>query len=814
MALPEKNINQVQTNPNDANTIYDIVPKMMTDGDGIYKAELPTLTKDSKIALEENLDYFYELKSSYDDSEIPKIIDDHCIGLKGINTFSDMNISMNQILLKTYTDSDTAGHSEFPCTCERTFVFSGSNIDQGLSDNVCRVIIDSSKTLHVNVTVNNFGNKGTYVSNSAVWSNNTGNIVRDIILMAPALWTETSTTITNSNSHKTYYKVSWSPTESERIRQLYNFLDTFSSTYMSDHSCNIYMPIYDRQGGDIGVLTKLEFINEMLDDNNPLGAGASYSGKSTAWNIALLKVTAHLGYDTSAESSADYYYYLIVEVLFQYNLNEFILPAFEVFDNMIDLTTGEVLDHTLKNAILDKRDLEYSNRIYKYLDTLLSVYCYQAVEFNYDTQPYSITYYAMSYNPSTNRIISNSYFHSPYIPNVSSSDEGKMPIVDNSGNVTWINGVTGVKGNSETNYRTGQVNITKTNIGLSNVTNDKQVKAINSSTNNHIVAFSGTTGAEIKDTGVVISTATVTASSTDTQIPTAKAVWTAIDNLPEPMVFRGSLGSGGTISALPIDGTATIGDTYKVITAGTYAGQAAKIGDTFICDSKTSSANTWVLIPSGDEPSGTVTSVAVAGGTGLTTSGGPITSSGTITVSVASGYKLPTTTEWGNKVNNTITVTGSGALAGGGALSSNQTITHSELNTSGAKTTSGLYKVKIDKYGHITEAVLDNAVVHTSSTVGLIKNDGTIDTTQYTTNTGTVTSVATSGTGLRGGTITTSGTITLDSSAAGNAAANKVVLRNAAGSIQSEKIAISSGTTTKATMQYNSTDDCIDFIFS
>ena len=37
-------------------------------------------------------------------------------------------------------------------------------------------------------------------------------------------------------------------------------------------------------------------------------------------------------------------------------------------------------------------------------------------------------------------------------------------------------GVTGVKGDSETTYRKGNVNITKTNIGLGNVTNDAQVK--------------------------------------------------------------------------------------------------------------------------------------------------------------------------------------------------------------------------------------------------------------------------------------------------------------------------------------------------
>jgi hypothetical protein len=102
------------------------------------------------------------------------------------------------------------------------------------------------------------------------------------------------------------------------------------------------------------------------------------------------------------------------------------------------------------------------------------------------------------------------------------------------------------------------------------------------------------------------------------------------------MVFKGSLGTGGTITALPVDGTATIGDTYKVITAGTYAGKAAKIGDTFICLTKTSSAITWELIPSGDEPSGTVTSVAT--GVGLT--GGTITTSGTIKAELRSETAL------------------------------------------------------------------------------------------------------------------------------------------------------------------------------
>lgn len=90
----------------------------------------------------------------------------------------------------------------------------------------------------------------------------------------------------------------------------------------------------------------------------------------------------------------------------------------------------------------------------------------------------------------------------------------------------------------------------------------------------------------------------------------------------------------------------------------------------------------------------------------------------------------------------------------------------------------------------------------------------------YTSNTGTVTSVTikTSGTGISGGSstaITSTGTrtITLDSSSAGNAAANKVVLRNASGTIQSDTFAVSSSGTTKANITYDSTNECIKFTF-
>jgi hypothetical protein len=48
------------------------------------------------------------------------------------------------------------------------------------------------------------------------------------------------------------------------------------------------------------------------------------------------------------------------------------------------------------------------------------------------------------------------------------------------------------------------------------------------------------------------------------------------------MVFKGTLGTGGTVTALPT-ADYSAGWTYRVITAGYYAGQAAEVGDLIIC---------------------------------------------------------------------------------------------------------------------------------------------------------------------------------------------------------------------------------------
>lgn len=142
-------------------------------------------------------------------------------------------------------------------------------------------------------------------------------------------------------------------------------------------------------------------------------------------------------------------------------------------------------------------------------------------------------------------------------------------------------------------------------------------------------------------------------------LATKDYVDTAIDDLPEPMVFKGTLGTGGTITSLP-SAADNEGYTYKVITAGTYASQAAKVGDVFV-----SNGSEWVLIPSGDDVEDTWRAINVNGtqlkGNGITSgainfkNGGNVTVTGSgsdITLGVASGYSIPSTTQqtaWTNK---------------------------------------------------------------------------------------------------------------------------------------------------------------------
>ena len=64
----------------------------------------------------------------------------------------------------------------------------------------------------------------------------------------------------------------------------------------------------------------------------------------------------------------------------------------------------------------------------------------------------------------------------------------------------------------------------------------------------------------------------------------------------DAMIFKGTLGTGGTITALPA--THKTGWAYKVIVAGTYAGQKCEIGDLVVClvDGTVAKDSDWTIV--------------------------------------------------------------------------------------------------------------------------------------------------------------------------------------------------------------------------
>lgn len=114
---------------------------------------------------------------------------------------------------------------------------------------------------------------------------------------------------------------------------------------------------------------------------------------------------------------------------------------------------------------------------------------------------------------------------------------------------------------------------------------------------------------------------TATDGTNNTQIATTQFVHNAF-KANDAMVFKGTIGSSGaTVSSLPA--THYQGWTYKVITTSTYAGQICEIGDMIICvtDGTSASDAHWTVVQSNVDgavigpSSATDTHVAIFNGT-------------------------------------------------------------------------------------------------------------------------------------------------------------------------------------------------------
>ena len=213
---------------------------------------------------------------------------------------------------------------------------------------------------------------------------------------------------------------------------------------------------------------------------------------------------------------------------------------------------------------------------------------------------------------------------------------------------------------------------------------------------------------------------TTSVTQNSANLVTSGAVWTAIDNLPEPMVFKGTLGTGGTITSLPAASASNEGFTYKVITAGTYASQSAKVGDVFV-----SNGSSWVLIPAGDTDSDTWRNIKVNGtqllGTGISTGAVNFKNGSNVTIT-GSGNDITISADDAASTTHTHKYTPSGSVSLGSNTTASGGVAYvasvSGTSASGSGTTKYLHKT--------TTNAAPNAHTHTVTVSGTTgANSGT-----------------------------------------------------------------------------------------
>lgn len=230
--------------------------------------------------------------------------------------------------------------------------------------------------------------------------------------------------------------------------------------------------------------------------------------------------------------------------------------------------------------------------------------------------------------------------------------------------------------------------------------------------------------------------------------------------------------TGLTISGNPITTSGTLALTltsgYLIPTTASKTDWDSAFNDKIVSASVTGTTTKTLTLTQQDagtitaswsdiSGSGTVTSVAMTVPTGLSISGSPITTSGTLALTLTAGYSIPTTssqTNWDTAYTNRITsltVTGSSGAS---------TLVSNVLNIP-TYTLTGLG-------GQPLATNLTSLAALTFASTSFVKMTaaGTfaLDTTVYTSNTGTVTSVAMTvpiGLSISGTPITTSGTFAL-----------------------------------------------------
>lgn len=223
----------------------------------------------------------------------------------------------------------------------------------------------------------------------------------------------------------------------------------------------------------------------------------------------------------------------------------------------------------------------------------------------------------------------------------------------------------------------------------------------------------------------------------------------------DAMIYKGTIGTGGTITALPA--THSTGWTYKVITAGTYAGVACEVGDMIICltDGTTSTNSHWTVVQTNIDGAVTGPSKAVSSNVAVFngTTGKVVKDSGysigksvpsnalftDTTYTFASGTNGFTVTPKGSSSPQTVTVTPSISTATTSAAGLMSSSDKTKLNgiASGAE-------VNVQSDWNVTDSSSD-AFIKNKPTIPSAVTESTVSGWGFTKNAGTITGVKMNG---------------------------------------------------------------------
>ena len=167
----------------------------------------------------------------------------------------------------------------------------------------------------------------------------------------------------------------------------------------------------------------------------------------------------------------------------------------------------------------------------------------------------------------------------------------------------------------------------------------------------------------------------------------------------DTLKFKGTLGVGGNEIILPTEGVNN-GDTYKVITSGTYAGKTAKLGDLFIAlytpsDGVNPAKYTWELVPSGNEQETFIKVQQVPGAESQ-----DITLSGTVEFTGANGITVRYVKDTDSSTGKVV-ITGTGSQTENDLVDLQGRVTTLETTVNGIDNTPGL----IQNVGKLQEKI-------------------------------------------------------------------------------------------------------------